>query len=539
MVTVPYTKKSTMTEITNSSGKSLFMRDFLSSVVVFLVALPLCMGIAIACNLPPALGIVSGIVGGIIVGSLAGSPLQVTGPAAGLVVIVCDLIKEHGLEKVFFIIALAGVIQFIAGSLKLAQWFRAVPPSVVNGMLSGIGVLIFASQFHVMVDDAPKGSGINNLISIPFAVWKGLVPSSDATAAHHIAAPIGVLTIAIILFWEKLAPKRLKSIPASLLAITTATVVATLMHLPVKHVSLPGDLTENLSFMQSFDMSWLTQKELILDALGMALVATAETLLTATAIDKMHKGARTNYDKELCAQGIGNFICGFLGALPVTGVLVRSGVNVRSGAQSRLSTIIHGFWLLLFVSVLPFVIRLIPQCSLAALLVYTGFKLADIKGWKQIKIFGNSELAIYALTVISIVCIDLLTGVLIGVAASIAKMLYIFSQLDIQVEDDANSLRTDIYLKGAGTFLSLPKIAAALESVSPEREIKVHLEDLEYADHACIDLFMNWNKQSLALGRKVIIDWSALGQAFKDSQLNKRDVKTSEFKKVLSSAGKA
>lgn len=279
-------------------------------------------------------------------------------------------------------------------------------------------------------------------------------------------------------------------------------------------------------------------KDLYLDALGMALVATAETLLTATAIDKMHKGVRTNYDKELCAQGIGNFICGFLGALPVTGVLVRSGVNVRSGAQSRASTIFHGIWLLLFVSALPFVIRLIPQCSLAALLVYTGFKLADLKGWKQIKVFGKSELIIYILTVVSIVCIDLLTGVLIGVAASMAKLLYIFSKLEIRVEDDPDSNRTDLHLIGAGTFLSLPKIAAALESVSAERDLHIHLEELEYADHACIDLFMNLDKQTSASGRKLRIDWSALGQAFKESQLNKKDVKTAEFKKVLSGSGK-
>ena len=284
-------------------------------------------------------------------------------------------------------------------------------------------------------------------------------------------------------------------------------------------------------------MDWFRQPALYLDALGVALVATAETLLTATALDKMHKGARTNYDKELTAQGIGNLICGFIGSLPMTGVLVRSGVNVRSGAQTRMSTIMHGFWLLLFVSALPFVVRLIPTCSLAALLVYTGYKLADLKAWKQIKAFGRSELAIYLTTVASIVCIDLLTGVLIGIGLSIAKLLYIVSHLEIQVVDDPEANRTDISFKGAGTFLSLPRIASALESVRPDTELHVHLNELDYVDHACLDLFMNWDKQSQATGGKLIIDWTALSAVFKESRVSKKDFKTAEFSKLLPTSG--
>lgn len=509
-------------------------KDFLSSVVVFLVALPLCMGIAIACNLPPALGVVTGIIGGIVVGTFSGSPLQVSGPAAGLVVIVVELIHEHGLEKLSVIVAMAGLIQLLAGSLKMAQWFRAVPPSVVNGMLSGIGVLIFASQFHVMVDDSPKGSGINNLISIPMAIYKGLVPDSDPSSTHHLAAPIGLMTIIIIVCWEKFGPEKLKKLPASLLAIIVATIATMCMNLPIKHVSLPENLTEDLSFFwTSISLDWFKTPALFIDALGVALVATAETLLTATALDKMHKGARTNYDKELTAQGIGNLLCGFVGALPMTGVLVRSGVNVRAGAQTRLSTILHACWLLLFVVLLPFVVRLIPTCSLAALLVYTGYKLADVKAWKQIKAFGRSELLIYIITVVSIVCIDLLTGVLIGIGLSIAKLLYIFSHLEIQVVDDPESNRTDIAFKGAGTFLSLPRIASALENVRPNTELHIHLNDLDYVDHACLDLFMNWDKQSQATGGKLVIDWTALGAVFKESRVSKKDFKTAEFKKVM------
>src|SRR5262245_46317433 len=178
-------------------GKGSWKDDLLASVVVFLVALPLCMGIAIASGMPPAAGLITGIVGGLIVGWLAGSPLQVSGPAAGLAVVVADLIQDHGLGVVGIVIFLAGVIQLAAGLLRLGQWFRAVSPAVIMGMLAGIGVLIFASQFHVMVDDQPKGSGLDNLFSIPEGVWKGLVPLDDESV-HHKAAMIGLLTIGII-----------------------------------------------------------------------------------------------------------------------------------------------------------------------------------------------------------------------------------------------------------------------------------------------------------------------------------------------------
>src|SRR5947208_3345285 len=179
-------------------------KDFLESVVVVLVALPLCMGIAIACGMPPAAGILTGIIGGIIVGTLGGCPLQVSGPAAGLVVVVADLLEEYGLHGIGVLIAAAGFIQLTIGCFGLAQWFRAVPPSVISGMLSGIGVLIVGSQFHVMIDDAPKGSGIDNLISIPAGIMKALTPSS--TTSHQEAAAIGLLTIFTVLIWLKIIP---------------------------------------------------------------------------------------------------------------------------------------------------------------------------------------------------------------------------------------------------------------------------------------------------------------------------------------------
>jgi MFS superfamily sulfate permease-like transporter len=511
-------------------SKRTFGHDLLASIVVFLVALPLCMGIAIASGLPPQAGIITGVIGGLLVAPLSGCSLQISGPAAGLAVIVYELLREHGPEKLVFIIMLAGIVQMVTGFSKLAQWFRSVPPSVVHGMLSGIGILIFASQFHVMVDDTPKGTGINNLISIPMAVWKGVVPSENA---HHIAACIGLLTIAAILLWDKLKRGPIKFLPGSLIAVTIATVVAWYYKLPINFVDIPESLFGSLK-MADFNflpkcMTW----EILFDGVAVAFVAAAETLLTATAVDKMHKGERTNYDRELVAQGVGNFTSGFFGGLPMTGVMVRSGVNVSAGAQTRLSGFLHGIWLLVVVSCLPFVVRMIPTCSLAALLCLTGWKLANFKEViTELKRFGKSEVAIYALTVIFIVSVDLLTGVLVGVALSVGKLLYIFSRLDIRIADDPDRNRTDIFLKGASTFLSLPRFAEALESVRPDTELHVHLESLDYIDHACLDLMMNWEEQHLAGGGKLVIDWNRVEACYQDRRKQARSQTTHEFRRV-------
>ncbi len=418
--------------------------DFMPSIVVFLVALPLCMGISIASGVPVAAGLVTGIVGGIVVGLLAGAPLQVSGPAAGLTVIVYDVVQQHGLESLGLVVLMAGTMQLIAGWFRLGQWFRAVSPAVIKGMLAGIGVLIFASQFHVMVDDTPKGSGLENLVTIPEAIQKGLpwpklgskeertertaklrdfgtlhnwqveireevgevVPElaspelseaennrlavlaarqaelnshlkelvaemnadsftktedsaqalrtavDDALAAsakafedlkqqnvsevresqaeaderilaiearlknHDLAAKIGLLTIAIILVWQLAIPKKWQFVPAPLVAVVIATTVAASFVLPVLYVEVPPRLLDDLhipSVMVLIEGDWAA---ILQAAAVIAVVASAETLLCATAVDQMHQGKRAKYNRELCAQGAGNMVCGMLGASP-------------------------------------------------------------------------------------------------------------------------------------------------------------------------------------------------------------------------------
>ena len=638
----------------NASG-DLFAaprQDFLASIVVFLVALPLCMGIAIASGVPVAAGLITGIVGGLIVGWFSGAPLQVSGPAAGLTVIVYDLVQEHGLEVFGIAVLIGGALQFVAGVMRYGRWFRAVSPAVIHGMLAGIGILILSSQFHVMVDDDPKGKGIVNLITIPNAIVKGLpipelgtaeervarrdalqqsgalheeqvqnreraaelmpvpvVPedadipaeppapppvedealepiierqqniaerlknliaeldekeitptvrdpeqlqevtqesletSQAALAAlqeaepaavratqaemqqqleailgelknHDWAAKVGLLTIITLVLWQIFVPAKLKLIPAPLVAIIVATAVTAILQLPVLYVEVPDNLfTEihypSLAVMRTADWGGILQAAIVL-----AAVASAETLLCATAVDQLQSETRTNYNQELTAQGIGNMICGALGALPMTGVIVRSSANVAAGAKTRLSTILHGLWLLVFVAALSFVLRMIPTAALAAMLVYIGYRLVNIKAIKDLRKYGWSEVAIYLVTVTMIVCTDLLTGVLTGIALSAAKLLYTFSHLetDLNIEPEGN--KATLKLVGAATFIRLPVLAEVLEDVPGDTELHVDFQHLDYIDHACLDLLVNWGKQHESTGGSLVIDWDTLHANF-------------------------
>ncbi len=493
-----------------------FAQDFLASIVVFLVALPLCLGVAVACGAPPALGLITGIIGGIVVGAIAGSPLQVSGPAAGLVVLVLDAIQTHGLAMLGVIGLLAGIIQLAAGMLRLGQWFRAMSPSVVHGMLAGIGVLIFASQFHVMIDDRPRGGGVANLLAIPEAIGKAVFPL-DATT-HHLAALVGVATILTIILWDRLKPAALKPVPAALVAVIVGTVLAKVLDLPITRVMVPDSLTASFNIPTAAALSRAFDPAIISSALVFAFVASAETLLCATAVDQMHTGPRTRYDKELRGQGIGNILCGALGALPMTGVIVRSSANVQSGAKTRLSAMLHGVWLLATVAALPWLLNEIPTSALAAILVYTGYKLVNIARIKAIAEYGWVEIAIYAATLAGIILVDLLTGVVIGFALATVKLIYTFTHIKIDKRERPRAAGggrvIDIDLHGAATFFSIPQLAGTLESLPPEAEIHVHIEHLGHIDHACLEMIEGWARQHEAGGGSVTLEWRELEKRY-------------------------
>ena len=487
------------------SGHSI-SHDVMASFVVFLVALPLCMGVAIASGLSPVAGIITGIVGGLLVGSISGSPLQVSGPAAGLTVLVWQLLQQYGLGMLSVILLLAGLMQAAAGILKLGQWFRAVSPAVIHGMLAGIGILIFASQLHVMLDGKPVGSGLDNLQALPGRLADAM--SVNGPSLHALA--IGTLTIGVIVGWARFAPPRLKIIPGPLIAICVAVLVAALLKLDIHYVDISDNIWAVIQFPSLQNFSRIFEAPVVFSAASVAFIASAETLLCASAVDQMHQGPRTRYDRELLAQGIGNLVCGALGVLPMTGVIVRSSANVDAGAKTRASAIIHGFWLLIFVVVLPFSLRYIPVASLAGILVFTGYKLAYPKVIPRLLQFGRSEVAIYVSTIVVIVSLDLLKGVIFGLLLSIFKLLYVFSHLHIERDDHEAENRVHLKLSGSATLIRLPKLAAVLEQVNPRAEVLIQFEKLDYIDHACLDLLANWERQHCAAGGNLVIEWEEL-----------------------------
>ncbi|MDU2611339.1 MAG: SulP family inorganic anion transporter, partial [Pseudomonas aeruginosa] len=292
-------------------------RDLMASVVVFLVALPLCMGIAIASGMPPAKGLLTGIVGGLVVGFLAGSPLQVSGPAAGLAVLVFELVRTYGVAMLGPILLLAGAIQLLAGRLRLGCWFRVTSPAVVYGMLAGIGILIVLSQLHVMLDLAPKASGLDNLLAFPQAAFAAL--GSLGMDSGLDAALLGLGTIAVMWGWDKLRPQRLRFLPGALLGVSLATLASLWLALDVRRVEVPANLGEAIDWLRPADLLALADPSLLLAAVVVAFIASAETLLSAAAVDRLHDGPRSDMDRELSAQGVGNMLCGLLGALPMTG----------------------------------------------------------------------------------------------------------------------------------------------------------------------------------------------------------------------------
>lgn len=499
--------------------RTALLHDLPSSIVVFLVALPLCLAIAKATGLPPEAGIVTGIIGGVLVGLLAGSPLQVSGPAAGLIVILIDLIQRFGVGRLGLIVLLAGGIQFLAGTLRMGRWFRAVSPAVVTGMLAGIGVVIFAQQFHVMVDDPAVKNPLVNLLNIPRAVWWGISDSHDDHNGHRQAALVGLLTLGILLVWPPLVRgRRLRTVPGVLVAVIVATTLAAALGWPVQKVEFDGLLTafrfpETDGLLES-----LMSGSIWLAAGTVALVASAETLLCAAAVDRMHRGPRTQYDRELAAQGLGNVICGLLGSLPMTGVIVRSSANVQAGATSRWSAVLHGVWLLAFAVAAPGVLRLIPTAALAAILVLTGVKLVEVHVIRNFWRVKRVEAVICLATAATVVAVDLLSGVLLGIGLSVLHLIVTFARLRVQVREEPHSGRRTLLLEGCATFLQLPKLAAALEQTSPGAAVRIDLTRLSYIDHACLTLLTNWQQQHEESGGRLDLDWETLNARFRQAR---------------------
>ncbi|MFI7387778.1 SulP family inorganic anion transporter [Streptomyces sp. NPDC049813] len=458
--------------------------DFTASLVVFLVALPLCVGVAVASGVPAELGLVTGIVGGIVTGLMRGSSLQVSGPAAGLTVLVYEAVDEFGLPVLGVVVLATGLLQIGMGALKVGRYFRAISVSVVEGMLAGIGLVLIAGQLYAALAAEAPESGLGKIAGLPWALADAV---GSATALASLA--LGAGTVAVLVLWKRL-PARVRTVPGPLAAVGLATAVAVLVDAPVATVEVNG-LLGSVQPPSLDAFGELAGLGLLGTVVAFTLIASAESLFSAAAVDRMHDGPRTAYDKELVAQGTGNAVCGLLGALPMTAVIVRSSANVQAGARTKASRVLHGVWLLLFAALLPGVLAHIPIPALAGVLVHAGAKLIPVRSLVSLWREHRGEALILIVTAVSIVAVSMFEGVLIGVALSVVKTAWDASQVKLEVIDKGAG-PVQAYLSGNATFLRLPKMLDSLEALPQDRPVELHLSGLHHLDHACRTALESW-----------------------------------------------
>ncbi|MGB0390702.1 MAG: SulP family inorganic anion transporter [Salibacteraceae bacterium] len=472
--------------------------DLPSSIVVFLVAMPLCLGIALASGAPLYAGIISGIVGGIVVGSFSGSALGVSGPAAGLAVIVLSAINDMPSYEIFLVaVILAGAIQLIMGYIRAGIIGYYFPSSVIHGMLTGIGILIFLKQLpHAFGYDADTEGDLefiqadgHNTFSELYYMLENVTPG---------AAIITAISLVILITWETKFMKNLsftKIIPGPLVAVVTGILLniyfASIPSLSISSdhlVSIPVPETMN-EFLGNFrfpDFSGLLNVKVYVTALIIAVVASLETLLSLEAADKLDPQKRISpANRELKAQGIGNIVAGFIGGIPVTQVIVRSSANVQTGGKSKLSTIMHGIWLLLSIIFIPQLLNKIPLATLAAVLLTVGYKLAKPAKFKQMYNQGMEQFLPFMVTIIAMILSDLLIGIGLGLIVAIFVILKNnlktpFSIMKGELEDKHNF---KMILSEDVTFLNKAALQNALASLPNDTHIIIDGSNCHYMHH--------------------------------------------------------
>ncbi|WDD94737.1 SulP family inorganic anion transporter [Burkholderia sp. FERM BP-3421] len=459
-----------------------FPRDFVAGVVVFLVALPLCLGIANASGVAPFAGLVSGIVGGLVVAFLSGSPLSVSGPAAGLVVIVVEGIAQLGSFSAFLVaVLLSGVIQYGFGMLKAGQLAAYVPSPVIKGMLAAIGILLIVKQ-------------------APFAL--GLTGGASAMSITHAtltAATLAIVSLALLVAWETRALRRfalIRAVPAPLAVVLVGIgatlalgfVAPSLAPLAEHRVALPelasfaalGDALRGADLGPHYKQLW--NPDVWRVAITLAVVASLETLLSLEAVEQIDPKRRPSEpDRELKAQGIGNLVAGVMGGLPITSVIVRSSVNVNAGAQSRMSAIIHGILLLVSVFALTGLINLIPLASLAAILIHTGIKLAKPSLFAAVAKQGPGAFLPFVATIGGVLAVDLLFGIALGLVCSVlvVALANLRSPATLAQHDDHYLLtfRKDV------SFLGKVQVKHDLRQIPDHAVLTIDATRADYIDH--------------------------------------------------------
>ncbi|MGI5129392.1 SulP family inorganic anion transporter [Pseudonocardia sp. CA-107938] len=454
--------------------------DVNASLVVFLVAVPLSLGIALASGAPIMAGLIAAVVGGVVAGLLGGSPLQVSGPAAGLAVVVAELVARFGWGVTCAITVGAGLLQVLFGATRLGRFAQAVPPAVVHGMLAGIGITIALAQLHVVLGGSPQTGVLDNVLGLP------------AQLSAHVtgAAAIGVLTIAIVVAWPLLGLPR--AVPAPLVAVVVATVLAGFFA-DVARVDLPGGLLDAIALPVLPQDDWAAVAGAVLTV---ALIASIESLLSAVAVDRMQPRVRTAVDRELIGQGAANTVSGLLGGLPVTGVIVRSSANVAAGARTRTSAVLHGVWVAVFAIALVGVIELIPLAALAGLLVVVGARLVRPQDVRTAREHG--ELAVYVVTLAGVLLVNLLAGVGLGLAVAGLLMVRRAVRTRVHLETPDDGPRR-VAIGGTLSFLSVPLLARVLGQVPAGAPVHVDLV-VDYLDHAAFDHLDAWVRRHRATG---------------------------------------
>lgn len=466
--------------------RAVLQYDLPASLVVFLVALPLSLGIAIASDAPVLSGLIAAIVGGIVAGCIGGSPLQVSGPAAGLTVVVADLVSQFGWALTCFITVIAGALQVLLGLSRIARAALAISPVVVHAMLAGIGITIALQQVHVLLGGESQSSAWTNVVGLP----------AQIVGAHRPGLLLGLLVIAILIAW-RWVPARVAKVPGPLVAIVVVTVTSVVLPFDVSRIRLEGSVLEALQLPQLPDGNW---GAVAIAVLTVTLITSVQSLLTAVSIDRMHNGPRTDFNRELIGQGAANMASGAIGGLPIAGVIVRSAANVNAGAKSRASTIMHGFWILLFAIPFAGLVEQIPTAALAGLLIVIGIEL--LKPAHIETALRNGDLAVYVVTVISVVFLNLLHGVMIGLA--LAVVVTGWRVVRARVEAKPVGDEWHLIVEGACTFLALPRLTGVLATIPERTAVTVHLA-ANYLDHAARQAISDWQRRHCATGGRVEI----------------------------------
>ncbi|TVZ78665.1 SulP family inorganic anion transporter [Streptomyces sp. BK340] len=465
--------------------------DLSASVAVFLIALPLSLGIALATGAPLQAGLVAAAVGGLVAGRLGGSPLQVSGPAAGLTVVTADLIHRYGWQATCGITVLAGLAQLGLGCLRVARGALAVSPAVVHGMLAGIGVTIAVAQLHIVLGGSPDSSVLANLRDLP----------AQLAGLHPAAVSMSVLTLTLLLAWPRVpgrAGRLLRRVPAALVAVAGATATATLTGLTLPRVDLPSWSSHALAGLPEGPVLGIAAA-----VLTTTLVCSVQSLLGAVAVDKLvaaRSGARTrvgrsDLDRELLGQGAANIVSGALGGLPVAGVAVRSSANVRSGAVSRNSTMLHGVFVVVAALLMVPLLEQIPLASLAALVMAVGIQMVSLHHIRTVT--RHREVPVYAATTLGVVFLGVLEGVALGVAVAVALALHRLTHTRITYEEKEGVHH--LHVRGQLTFLAVPRLSRALHLV-PQGAYAVVELDGSFMDHAAYESLQDWRSAHTARG---------------------------------------